>query len=406
MTGAESSAARRLVDSSNVRFTLPKKSSPKGTKFYALEEEHGTEVIPGAFVNIDPTWLDAQCPQVKSAAGWMVQMMSCDIFDFGVASIVVRWVPEDDTAARATPEPQWLDLLTSATERLTTEAADVVAAACRTSLAQDPCRSDLLHGVDIDLEEILPPVGAPLWLWHVLLMSSPAGRTLDTTLDVARRLCPNSFELLEHRDHAFAGGVHVSVACSAAGSELDGEYLARVPRAMDPWWTLFWRLDRVLLALQLHLQLDGAAASPSGLQERASLLRDVGSRVALWQTRLDSILVAAGARDNDAWTTLATAWRFEERKSAVERKLSLLESEYADALARIESVKTSRVNLMIYLFTAFSVIASVVGVVEYAQGANDPRVAIRGLIVAIATFTAAAAVGLSLRNYSVRRQQE
>ncbi len=269
--------------------------------------------------------------------------------------------------------------------------------ACAVALHEDPARLDLSHGLDLESVAVLPPVGEVLWLWHALRFTSAAADHEAVARSVASVVCPNDFEVLRLRDHTFAAGVHASVVCSTQEQWQDGEFLARAPRRQDAWWTLFWRLDRVLLALQLRLEANLETQALAELQTRADVLHDVSTRVSLLRSRLDSLNVASGARDISAWHVLGDAWDLPYRIAAVDQKLTLLTRAYADVLAQISNGRAARVNFMIYVFTAFSLVASVVAVAQFAQGSADTGAVVRLATIVGSLVAALAAVLLSVR---------
>lgn len=325
-------------------------------------------------------------------------MAECDLHDFGVGAVTLRWepaTPQDCTTQELKGVIEALhDASWTAVSSLITE----VSLACQEALVNDPARLDLARGLAVENVAVLPPVGGALWLWHLLLISCPAATDHRALVDeVASVVCPNDHRVLHQRDHSFAAGVHASVACSVQGMESDATFLARALRTQDPWWTLFWRLDRVLLALQLRLESSLDKDDAAELKKRADLILEVSSRVDLLMSRLDSLLVASGARDIAAWEVLADAWGMPFRVGVVERKLVLLSRAYTEAVARISSNQSARVNFMIYVFTALSVVASVVAVADFAQGTNNSQIGVRLTIVLVSILAALVAVFLSIR---------
>lgn len=394
----QESAAERLSRCTSVPF---RPARPSGNEtvdtYYAIDGDvHGSEVVPLVFASVEPAWLLSQL-DVDGLDGWVIVRAECDIHDFGVGMLVVTWAPTSDFDVEAEGLDVLLATLTAASSATLAGVVGTISAACQDTLCSDPRRMDLTHGLDISAGEVLPTAGSILWLWHLLLVSTAPGNQRVLATAVASAVCPNGFELVAHRDHAFAAGVHASVACSERNLEDDARYLWDAPRLKDAWWTMYWRLDRVLLGLQLHLKLTEASMSLQELERRATLLREVRSRVNLWRSRLDSILVASGARDNDAWQALGRAWRMDRHVEVVDRKMAVLDQSYSAAIDQIRAARSRRVDLMIYLFTAFSVVASVVAVAEYAQGSPDGRVAVRASIVLLSLVTAISALVLSLR---------
>jgi hypothetical protein len=319
--------------------------------------------------------------------------------------IVLNWVPVVDGVSSPEGLESVLDELNVASCKAVIDLARKIAVTCDVTLRDDPARLDLAHGLDVSNVAVLPPVGDVLWLWHMLLVSTSEKDHSRLARHLASVVCPNDSKLLEHRDHTLAAGVHASVACSLQGREGDARFLAKAPRLQDPWWTLFWRLDRVLLSLQLRLESSLDAHSPGELRKRADILFDVSSRVNLLRSRLDSFLVSSGARDIAAWQVLGDAWDLPYRVEVVDKKMVLLRQAYSEAVTQISSGRTARVNFMIYVFTAFSLVASVVAVVQFAQGAVDNRFLVRLTVVLFSVVAALLAVMLSVRTTRIRRSE-
>ncbi len=401
---AAGSAAQRLRACTDVPFTSATAVQPDQGTYYAIDGHvHGSDVVPLKFAAVKSDWVLDQCDGHRHD-GWRIASAECDIHDFGVGMIVLTWVPTVEAQESSAGLDDLLAGLNRATSIAVEGIVERISAACQATLASDPCRVDLTHGFDVSGSSMLPNTGSVLWLWHLLLLTTSSGNQPDLASKVASSVCPNSFELVVHRDHCFAPGVHASVACSVRGQEADALYLLDAPRLKDAWWTMYWRLDRVLLGLQVHLQRNEQSTELSELVQRAQLLREVAGRVNLWRSRLDSILVASGARDNDAWQALGRAWKMDRHVEVVDRKIALLAETYAVAIEQIREARSRRVNLMIYLFTAFSVVASSVAVAEYAQGSTDGRPAVRLAIVLLALLTTGLAMGLSLgRRAALRR---
>jgi hypothetical protein len=401
----EEGAGARLERSTSVPFRASRATLRRSDgSFYAVNSsEHGTEVIPPTLATVDSEWVLANCDRDATPDGWRLRAAACDIHDFGVGMIVLDWKPAVETSARPEDLAEILDKLSLASHEAVADLAHQIATTCRATLADDPARLNLARGLDLESVAVLPPIGDILWLWHVVLVSSSESNHSGLTCRLASVVCPNDYKLLKYRDHTLAAGVHVSVACSVRGRENDARFLARAPRLQDPWWTLFWRLDRVLLSLQLRLEASLDAHAPSELRKRAEILYEVSSRVSLLRSRLDSFLVSSGARDVAAWQVLGEAWDLPYRIDVVDKKMSLLRRAYSEAVIQISSSRAARVNFMIYVFTAFSLVASVVAVVQFTQGAVDERVVVRLVVVILSVMVALLAVLLSVRTTRAKR---
>ena len=390
--------AERLASRSSLPFRPSRANRRRGDgSFYAVDgPDHGTEVVPRTLATLDPDWVLTSCDATGAPPGWSLASAECDVHDYGVAMVVLRWEPDaSSTTALASLEAVLADL-TAASRSATEAVVRQVATEVQKALRDDDALIDVAPGLNLAEVAVLPPVGEVLWLWHLVLVAC-AERRAEVVRDIAAVVCPNGATMLEHRDHTLAAGVHVSVAGSAPGKEADTRFLSMAPRAQDAWWALFWRLDRVLLALQLRLEASLATHQLDELQSRAEILHEVSSRVLLLRSRLDSFLVASGARDLDAWHAVSTAWSLEFRLACVDTKMSMLAESYGEAVARISTSRSARVNFMIYVFTAFSVVASALAIAQFAQGPADTGAAVRIATLAASALGAALAVFFSIR---------
>lgn len=413
LTGIEVDVAAALVDPSEVgpsvrleqSMSIPFKARRAVLKrddgrFYAINgSEHGTEIVPRTLASVDPKWVLENCDHAVAPVGWILDAAECDIHDFGVAMIILSWQPAEFGTIDVSELDGLLQELNLASQKAVASLPRQITTACQAALSEDPARLDLALARGLDLEEIavLPPAGEILWLWHMVLVAAPKGDQVAVARNLSAIVCPNDYEILAHRDHALAAGVHASVACSVQGREGDAYFLIKAPRLLDAWWTLFWRLDRILLALQLRLESSIDAHAPEELRKRAAILSEVSSRVNLLRSRLDSFLVSSGARDIAAWDVLGKAWDMPYRVGVVDKKMTLLSNAYRDAVAQITNARISRVNFMIYVFTAFSLVASVVAVAQFAQGGVDQGLVVRLIILFASVAAALAAVILSVR---------
>jgi hypothetical protein len=125
-------------------------------------------------------------------------------------------------------------------------------------------------------------------------------------------------------------------------------------------------------------------------------IRDVSERVGLYRSRLESILVSSGARDIAAWRILATAWDLTFRVEVVDRKLGQLQAAYQYSVARLAEIRNVRVAIMVYVFTALSLVSAVVTTVQYAEAGVNSSLTVRLIVLGVSVLAAAAAVGASL----------
>jgi hypothetical protein len=243
----------------------------------------------------------------------------------------------------------------------------------------------------------LPPAGEILWAWNHCRASSSGRGQAEAVRELARHLCPNDYEVLLHRDHAYAAGTFTSLTCSAAGYEADGGTLSRTAPLQDAWWTLFWMLDRMLLTLLVDLGQAAAVMPMRRLEEQAVAIRAIAERTSLYRTRVESMLVSSGARDIAVWDTLARAWDLDFRISTVDRKLELLQDSYRSVVARLNQARNTRITLMVYLFTALSLVSNAVSVEQYTEGRVNGSLTIRLTILTLCALASLAAVVLTLR---------
>lgn len=366
--------------------------------FYDISgADHGSEVIAKTLASVDPDWLLSRCDGDAAPPGWRLISAECDLHDFGVGMIVLSWDPVSVDSTDVGDLPMIVNDLRGATRQAVGDLAARIAAGFAGAVSGNPSyREELL--TEVLPGELRPATGQLLWLWHLLCLSAePNADHTAVAGSVARSVCPNGFELLRHRDHSFAAGVHASVTCSRQGWEEDAAFLARAPRLQDAWWTLFWRLDRELFELQLQMARKDHTSDLQELRDRADQLADLSAQLDLYRSRLDSMLVAGGARDLDAWNTLATAWDLPYRIAVVDRKIDLLGRAHTEVIEQTSRVRTARISFMIYVFAAISVIASVVGIIQYSKGDADVGLAVRLAIVAGSVLAALVAVLVSSR---------
>jgi hypothetical protein len=368
-----------------------------GTFFSISGADHGSEVIAHTLACVDPDWLLSRCDRDAAPPGWRLNSAQCDLHDFGVGMIVLSWDPIDASSTAVGDLPMTVDELDRASRQAIGQLGARIAAGFVGAMNRHPShREELLP--DVLPGGIRPATGQVLWLWHLLCLSAAAPTDHTTIAEaVAGCVCPNGFELLRHRDHSFAAGVHASVTCSRRGKEEDAAFLARTPRLQDAWWTLFWRLDRELFELQLQLARRDRTSDLEELRGRADRLADLSAQLDLYRSRLDSMLVAGGARDRDAWNVLATAWDLPYLIDVVDRKMHLLRRAHTEVIEQTSRVRTARISFMIYIFAAISVVAGAVAIIEYSQGDVGVGLTVRLAVVAASVLAALVAVLLSSR---------
>jgi hypothetical protein len=366
--------------------------------------EHGTDVVASALAMMAPDQIELLLSAAPPVRGWEPVTGTLLLHDYGVGTASITWRPGEahvlDEAA-----PALLDALREATERILRPLALDTTAALAHCFRDAPPAGEVMALLDSARDD-LPAAGRTLWVWSHVRCSVPGAVDHESAArGAAGLLCPNDFHVLRHRDHTYAAGVAVSVTCSTEEHFSDGIALSRVIPRQDAWWALIWALDRALLTIQTTLP--SVLHSPVGdLVAKGRAMQDVTTRVQLLQSRIDSILVNAGARELAVWQVLARAWALEVRTEAVARKLDYLRNAYAGVVEEINRRRTGQISVMIYLFTAVSVIASAVAVVQYTQGTPAADVATRLAVVAICIVAAAAAVASTLRVQQLRRRSK
>jgi hypothetical protein len=126
-------------------------------------------------------------------------------------------------------------------------------------------------------------------------------------------------------------------------------------------------------------------------------IQDIAERTRLYRSRVDSVLVSSGARDIAVWQTLAKAWDLDFRIGTVDHKLELLQASYRTVVARLNQARNTRITLMVYLFTALSLVSNAVSVEQYSEGRINGSLTIRLLILTLCVLASMAAVVLTLR---------
>lgn len=366
-------------------------------RFFAVADaDHGTAVLPEAPIVADTQWLLTACDAESTFEGWQLTLASAALHDYGVGTLVLSWEP--------VPGHDVPDDLAKVVGRLNDEAARRAAGAVA---AMTDALAQTTTGCSLRLPDLVtstsPPPGdaatdTVLWVWNHCLLTAPDGKHPEVAAHAAALLCPNGSTPLRHRDHAYAAGVYTSVTCSRPGAQDDAVALSRALARQDSWWTLFWSLDRRLLDVQFALDSTiVSGTSVRALEVRASRLAGVAERVRLYQSRVDSMLMNTGARELDAWQATAAAWTLDVRRAVVDRKLEQLDDALRAAVEHVVRVRSARISLMIYVFTAFGVIASAVALAQFAQGSTPGALPARVAVLTASAAVALLAVALSLR---------
>jgi hypothetical protein len=378
----------------------------EGRYFRTTAADHGTNVIASAFATADPDSLAAALVSVDPVDGWVPAEASIVFHDFGVGTAWLTWESTRTSSVLDEETGTHLDALGSASAELLEPLIRDAAARLAQCFPAAPSPEGvvaLLHSV----HDSLPPYGKILWTWSHVRCSVPAAADHERAARTAAEvLCPNDFHVLRHRDHTYVAGVAVSVTCSHEERFSDGIALSRALPSQDAWWALIWALDRALLALQVKVDAGALHEPVRVLSDRARSLERVTSRIQLLRSRLDSILMNVGARELAAWETLATAWALETRVESVKRKLEFLQGTYQSVVDESSRRRSEQISIMIYLFTAVSVIASAVAVVQYAQGTPATDAVARLGVIVVCMLAAAAAVVSTMRAQQLRRRRD
>lgn len=373
-----------------------------GPYFRADAIDHGTRVLPTGFAAPTERQIATLLASIPAIDGWEVASADVAVHDYGVATIVLTWLLHNSNITGIDDLKSVLPLINDATfTALQPLAADVVSR-LDSALGNSESAAGIAGLLD-GVRDTVPRPGQLLWIWDHLVVEAPVGGDHTVVaVKVADALCPNDHGLLVHRDHTFAPGVGVSITCSAADLGHDGVALSRVLPQQDAWWTLMWALDRALLQLQDESHCGLRYASLEELAFRARQIASVTGRVRHLRTRVDSLLVSAGARELAAWHSLAEPWFLDVRANSVERKLDALAQSYRDVVEESKRRKADQIALMVYIFTAVSVVASVISVTQYAQGDQAGGLGVRLLILIVSIFAALGAVASTLRAQRLR----
>jgi hypothetical protein len=385
---------------------VPMQGAQPRTNFYftTAVAEHGTEVVPSAFATVPQDAVTTALSLAPTIAGWGAVGIEIALHDFGLGTAVVVWEPRVGGEVPAPSDEILIASLVEATEPLVRPLLDESMRGLRAALTGPP-RRDGVVSLLRSVEDDLPPFGQALWVWsHLRLRSRTESEHRQVADEVAARVCPNDYQLLSHRDHTYATGVSVSVTCSASDRFDDGVALSRTLPRQDAWWALVWALDRALLALQQRVDDAVVADSLNAMAARARQIHTVTSRIQFLRSRIDSILSNAGARELAVWTCLSESWHLDRRVEMAQRKLAFLHENYQSVVVEISRRRADQVSFMVYVFTAVSVIASAVAVVQYAQGGISSGLASRAAVVSVCVLAACGAVLTSLRAKELRTQ--
>jgi hypothetical protein len=326
-----------------------------------------------------------------------------------VGTLKANWSSQRSDSQISSPS-DLVDLLNTEMASRSAEVIIEINTSMRLALSQDqlatPALTEMVKGIRGGPLEDSRNLDTVLWIWNHCRAEAAIGESLAAAgEELAQILCPNDYFLLRHRDHVYVAGVYTSVTVSRADCQQDGLALSTAIFQQDAWWALFWSLDRELLNLQLEIQNDLVGSlSLKDLKLRIRVISEISNRVQMRQSRVDSVLVAAGARDLDAWNLLAEAWKFNFRTDVVQRKIQTLRDVYLSTLQELSQVRSFRISIMIYAFTALGVVASAVGLVEFTQGGSYGPLWARILVLFGSSSLATAIVGMSLRSGSVKNR--
>lgn len=388
-------ASSVLRRTSKIPFGVPRRPGRSNRRaFDAAGSDHGTAVLPASLVDVPGHWVLDRIGDVE-AEGWRVVDALIEVHDFGVGTARLTWRPLHDRAVDLDELNRVVCALDAATQPLLSAPVAEVHADLEASLGNHPLRLDLGPILGPARKEHLPEPGTVLWVASHVLATAAEGRK-EAACRLIGRLAPNDYELLEHRDHVYAPGVSVSVTCSAPDRADDAVTLRRALLLQDAWWTLVWALDRLMLTLQLELVANLRELSERDLRFRAETIAAVVAHVSLYRSRIDSILASSGARDLAVWDKLATAWDLPFRLRSVDSKLHQLQTAHEEALEEAASRRRGRVDAMVFVFAAASVVASAVAVWQYAEDGPTDDSIVRLMVVAVALLLATFAIAGSL----------
>lgn len=387
-----------LAAASGVPFYASKRQERADRRFYAIvDSEHGTEVLPSSVARVDSGWLLEKCA-AGTTEGWALVDAQMDLHDFGVGSAQLAWEPAAATSTTAGPAVvDLVALLDSAASTLLATATAAVVSAFADALGSAAASRDAELDVVLSDERLVPSAGRILWA-SAHLRTTTTGDHRRAAEALAQVVCPNDFRTLAHRDHSYVAATSVCVTCSYESARADAIVHGRVIQNQDAWWTLYWSLDRRLLALQMDISSRASSYTLKELEGRTRAMARIHERMGLYLSRIDSMLASAGARELAVWDNLAAAWTLPYRRRCVDRKLVQLRESYSSALAEIEQTRAARVNVMIFIFTAFGVVASAVAVAEFIEAKPNDSLAIRLAVFALCAAIALGSVSAALRS--------
>lgn len=368
-----------------------------GLAYSVTNEDHGTEILPTAIVQVARDWLLAELDAERQVDGWQIADVSLGVMDFGVATLCISWEAARRGVGAGRVTRGTIDELNAEASTRANSVVASVTVAVQAAFAGDPLLVSPIARISTDDDQD-PGTGTVLWVWNHCLAIAANGDHRGMARATADELCPNSYSVLSHRDHSYVAGVYTSITYSLPHRERDAVALSRAIFRQDGWWTLYWLLDRRLLDVQLEMnQALAESNSLSALEERASRLSGIAERLRLYQSRVDSSLVSSGAREMDAWNVLGEAWALGFRMQVVERKLEQLDRAFVAAVQHVARVKAARITLMIYIFTALGVLGSAVALAQFLQGGKAAPFFARIVVLGACAAFAFLAVVLSLR---------
>lgn len=371
--------------------------------FNLIDADQGFDPFPKALAIVEESWLLEQFSDLGEGCSWSLVGAEVQMHDFGIATMRLRWCPPVVPSAYSEAG------LNSALEHVDTHswkifqgATQVLTEALATSLP-DVAPAVLADDHDELTKSLFPHVGVALWSSLHISVAAMAGTEADVARAVARSVGPYDHTILEHRGHAYAMGVSRCVTISSPELAPKEIVLRRAMQQQDAWWTLYWALDRILqrtLNTKHNRAKDAVAIDVAReLDEISALSR----RMAAYSSRVESMLVATGARDLKVWKLLSEHWELEFRKSSVEHKLRDLRLDLADVISVAEQQRANRINRLVLLFTAFGVVASSISVTEYINNSETGSLAIRLALLFGCIAVALASVGFTSRGSARRR---
>lgn len=233
---------------------------------------------------------------------------------------------------------------------------------------------------------LFSPIDAGHVMWHtrcvVLASKSPSVR--HSFNSIASEMLPASWVRHSMGDSTYYLGNLVSCAVTENTHGRDAEALIRVTEQLNLWWTGTWLLDACLLRTFPSASSILESAPLRVLDRLQDDLDELAQTAWLIRSRIESMLLSTTGREFAIWEQLAEVWALAMNLDAVERKAADV-SRFLDSVAvAARRERDQRLSSVIGVFTAVSVVASLVSIMIFV--AIEPvfgthAALLRGLVV-------------------------